>query len=49
GLITKLLQSKGSAEEFRSLLEKNNLSTRVLEPKPGDRFELPLEKRALAI
>ncbi|MBN3949296.1 MAG: MBL fold metallo-hydrolase [Nostoc sp. NMS7] len=49
GLITKLLQSKGSAEEFRSLLEKNNLSTRVLEPKPGDRFELPLEKRALTI
>lgn len=49
GLITKLLQSKGSAEEFRSLLEKNNLSTRVLEPKPGDRLEVPLEKRALTI
>ncbi|MHC5772451.1 MBL fold metallo-hydrolase [Nostoc sp.] len=49
GLITKFLESKGSAEEFRSLLEKNNLSTQVLEPKPGDRFELRLEKRALAI
>ena len=45
----KLIQTKGNAEEFRSLLEKNNLSTRVLEPKPGDCFELPLEKRALAI
>lgn len=49
GLLMKFIQTKGNAEEFRSLLEKNNLSTRVLEPKPGDRFELSLEKRALAI
>lgn len=49
GLLMKFIQTKGTAEEFRSLLEKNNLSTQVLEPKPGDRFELPLEKRALAI
>ncbi|MDZ8104546.1 MAG: MBL fold metallo-hydrolase [Nostoc sp. DedQUE12a] len=49
GLIIKFLQNKGSAAEFRSLLEKNNLSTRVIEPTPGDRFQLPLEKRALAI
>lgn len=49
GLLMKLIQTKGNAEEFRSLLEKNSLSTRVLEPKPGDRFELSLEKRALAI
>lgn len=49
GLLMKLIQTKGSSEEFRSLLKENNLSTQVLEPKPGDRFELPLEKRALAI
>ncbi|MEH2382148.1 MAG: MBL fold metallo-hydrolase [Nostoc sp.] len=49
GLLMKLIQTKGSAEEFRSLVEKNNLSTRVLEAKPGDRFELRLEKRSLAI
>ncbi|MCF2148166.1 MBL fold metallo-hydrolase [Desmonostoc muscorum LEGE 12446] len=49
GLLMKLIQTKGSAAEFRSLLEKNNLSTRVIEPTPGDRFQLPLEKRALAI
>lgn len=49
GLLMKFIQTKGTAEEFRSLLEKNNLATQVLEPKPGDRFELPLEKRALAI
>jgi L-ascorbate metabolism protein UlaG (beta-lactamase superfamily) len=49
GLLMKLIQTKGSAGEFRSLLEKNNLSTRVIEPTPGDRFQVPLEKRALAI
>ncbi|MBL1200724.1 MAG: MBL fold metallo-hydrolase [Nostoc sp. GBBB01] len=49
GLLMKLIQTKGSAAEFRSLLEKNNLSTRVIEPTPGDRFQVPLEKRALAI
>ncbi|MDZ8185885.1 MAG: MBL fold metallo-hydrolase [Nostoc sp. ChiSLP02] len=49
GLIMKFLQDKGSAAEFRSLLEKNNLSTRVIEPTPGDRFEIPLEKRALSV
>ncbi len=49
GLLMKLIQTKGSVGEFRSLLEKNNLSTQVIEPTPGDRFQLPLEKRALAI
>ncbi len=49
GFMMKLIQDKGSAAEFRSLLEKNNLATRLIEPTPGDRFELPLEKRALAI
>ncbi len=49
GLLMKLIQTKGSAEEFRSRLEKNNLLTQVIEPLPGDRFELPLQKRALTI
>jgi L-ascorbate metabolism protein UlaG (beta-lactamase superfamily) len=48
GLLMKLVQTKGSAEELRVLLEKNNISTRVMEPTPGDRIELPLDKRALA-
>ncbi|MEC4816539.1 MAG: MBL fold metallo-hydrolase [Scytonema sp. PMC 1069.18] len=43
GLLASVLRAVGSVEEFRSLLEKNNLSIRVLEPKPGDRFELHLE------
>lgn len=49
GLLLKLLKAVGSIEEFRSLLEKNNLTTRVIEPTPGDRFDLQLEKRALRI
>ncbi|MBH8561412.1 MBL fold metallo-hydrolase [Nostoc sp. CENA67] len=49
GLLTKFLKTGGSFAEFRSSLEKNNLATRVIEPKAGDRFELQLEKRALAI
>ncbi|MBW4635173.1 MAG: MBL fold metallo-hydrolase [Iphinoe sp. HA4291-MV1] len=47
GLLNSLLETKGSIEEFRSLIEKNNLPTRVIEPKPGERFELKLEKRVL--
>ncbi|WP_017316355.1 MBL fold metallo-hydrolase [Mastigocladopsis repens] len=49
GLLSSLLQTKGSIEEFRSLLEKNNLSTRVIDPKRGDRFELKLQKRVLNV
>ena len=49
GLLFSLLRAVGSVEEFRSLLEKSNLSTQVIEPKPGKRFELQLEQRALAI
>lgn len=46
GFLTKFLKAEGNLAELRSLLEKNNLSTKVLEPNPGDRLELQLEKRA---
>lgn len=49
GLIMKLLTTVGNIEEFRALLAKNNLSTQVIEPSPGDRIQLQLHKRALAI
>ncbi|MDZ7962131.1 MAG: MBL fold metallo-hydrolase [Aulosira sp. DedQUE10] len=49
GLLTKFLKAVGSVEEFRSLLAKNNLTTQVIEPLPGDRIELQLNKRAVAI
>lgn len=45
GLLTKFLKTEGSVEEFRSWLEENNLPTKLIDPKPGDRFELQLEKR----
>jgi len=45
GLLLKLLKAVGTVEEFRTKLAENNLATKVLEPKPGDRFELPLERR----
>lgn len=49
GLLNTFLKAVGSIEEFRASLEKNNLATRVIDPLPGDRFEIQLEKRALAI
>jgi L-ascorbate metabolism protein UlaG (beta-lactamase superfamily) len=49
GLLLKLLRAVGSAAEFRNLLAQNNLKTQVLEPNPGERFEVPLERRAVAI
>lgn len=48
GLLLNLLRAFGTIEEFRSLLADNNLSTRVIEPQPGERFELQLKQRALA-
>jgi L-ascorbate metabolism protein UlaG (beta-lactamase superfamily) len=36
GFLKKFLQAKGSTEEFQALLEKNNLATRVVAPKPGE-------------
>lgn len=47
GLLNYALREVGSLEEFRSKLQHNNLTTRVIEPKPGDRFNLELKPRAL--
>ncbi|MEB3180607.1 MAG: MBL fold metallo-hydrolase [Nostocaceae cyanobacterium] len=45
GLLMSLLKASGSPGELRSLLEKNHLSTQVIEPTPGKRFEVPLLQR----
>lgn len=42
GLLTLLLRSEGSSSQFQLLLEQNKLTTRVIEPLPGKRFELKL-------
>ncbi len=47
GLLISLLKAVGSVEDFRSMLARHNLSTRVLDPQPGERFEVPLEPRKM--
>ena len=44
GLLLSFLREKGSVEELKSELEKNNLSTQLIEPKPGNRFKLKFSK-----
>ena len=45
GVLNFLIQAEGGIEEFRELLVKNNLSTQVIEPKPGEAFRLELKER----
>ncbi len=47
GLLMSLLRAVGSVDEFQTQLAENNLATRALEPKPGERFEL--QQRALSL
>jgi L-ascorbate metabolism protein UlaG (beta-lactamase superfamily) len=44
GLLMSLLRDDGNAETFRALLAQNNLTARVFEPKPGEKFVVELEK-----
>ncbi|MBR8836444.1 MAG: MBL fold metallo-hydrolase [Stigonema ocellatum SAG 48.90 = DSM 106950] len=45
GLLTSLLGTQGTIDEFRALLAKNHQTTQVVEPAPGERFELDLSSR----
>ncbi|MGD1713760.1 MBL fold metallo-hydrolase [Dapis sp. BLCC M172] len=45
GLLISFLKAEGSIEETKSLLAKNNLGTKVIEPQPGESFEIQLEQR----
>lgn len=45
GLLNSLLRATGGGENMRNLLAENNLATSVLEPQPGERFELQLQPR----
>ncbi|WP_013321971.1 MBL fold metallo-hydrolase [Gloeothece verrucosa] len=49
GLLTSILQPEGTLEAFRPLLTENNLSTQVLELKPGEPFTPQLQQRAVTI
>jgi L-ascorbate metabolism protein UlaG (beta-lactamase superfamily) len=42
GILASLIREVGSIEQFRQLLLENNLSTQVIEPKPGEAIDLLL-------
>jgi len=42
GLLAKLIKDRGSAESFQTMLVDHGLATQVIEPDPGQRFEVPL-------
>lgn len=45
GLLMSVLSARGNIEDFRSLLAKHNLKTRVIAPKPGEPFQIPIAKQ----
>lgn len=49
GLLVSLLKTSGNLEDFRSMLARENLSTRVLNPQPGERFEVSLQQRSVTV
>jgi L-ascorbate metabolism protein UlaG (beta-lactamase superfamily) len=44
GLINSLLSASGSVEEFQTMLAQKSLNTQVIDPKPGEPFELKLKE-----
>lgn len=45
GLLLSVLRGQGDVSQFRMLLAQQNLTTRVMEPKPGERVEVQLLSR----
>ncbi len=45
GLLLSILRGRGDVNQFRTMLTTQNLITRVLEPKPGDRVAVELSSR----
>lgn len=48
GLLIKVLQARGSAAQLQARLVASNLATQVVEPPPGERFELQLNAPTIA-
>ncbi|MBE9009625.1 MBL fold metallo-hydrolase [Pseudanabaenaceae cyanobacterium LEGE 13415] len=48
GILISLLKAIGTTDDFRSKLAQANLSTQVIEPKPGERFEISVQGGAIA-
>lgn len=47
GILLSLLKAVGTADEFRAKLAQHQLTAQVMEPKPGDRVEIPLRPVAV--
>ncbi|MBD2124364.1 MBL fold metallo-hydrolase [Trichocoleus sp. FACHB-262] len=47
GVLMAVIQTMGSADTLRTQLAASKLSIQLLEPKPGDRVELKLQRRAI--
>ncbi len=45
GVLNSLLQAKGSAAELRDRFVQSDLPTQLVEPTPGERFELQVQPR----
>lgn len=48
GILISLLKAIGTTDDFRSKLAQANLTTQVIEPKPGDRIEISVQASAIA-
>jgi hypothetical protein len=42
GIIAKIVKEDGSMDAFRQLLTKNQLTTEIITPKPGEKVNLPV-------
>jgi L-ascorbate metabolism protein UlaG (beta-lactamase superfamily) len=47
GILIKFLKATGSSADLQNQLTAARLDTQVLDPKPGDRFQVPLKTPAL--
>ena len=47
GVLISMLKAIGSSDQFRAKLAENQLQTRVLEPKPGERVKISLQPAAI--
>lgn len=48
GFLVSILKAIGNLDEFRSSLAQHQLSTQVIEPKPGDRIEISVTPLSIA-
>lgn len=48
GILDKILKVDGDVDDFRKLLANSDCKTQILDPEPGQRFEVPLTVSAAA-